>query len=451
MKSTNSYALEIDSVVIYKFGALISGIQTIPDKKTSLDISLQVQEINLYESIFSPIIRAELAVIDPVGILFNFPLSGEEAVFIRYKNIHDNTYTTLYFIIDSVQNISNSEDARTMAYNIHCIALEGYANAKQTIQQGYHDTMPNIAKKVFDQHIVQRIKTGFPSYVPQPLIVENNDLDSYTAVIPNIHPFAAMQMLGNMSSENTNKFTYLFYQTAKNFNIQTLQGLFAVNQRGSSRQFAQRNFYKYMSNLIDDDSSKMNNDGRVITKLTVNKRLSSFQKMSQGYYHNNLFEINIAQKAVWGQPTKVEDIPTIYPNKLNTDTYTQLAYVEGDEEQSNRTKYVITTQGENNTEYPISRMRDKWGKDLIASNAMAQIDLTVVIPGTSIFTAGDLFSIEIPEVHGFNNVKQDDLITGLFVITEVKHILQHGGFHTTVLRINKDSYKSSIDRPSRFA
>jgi hypothetical protein len=448
--SVSNYTYELQSIVLYKFGALVSGIKTIPDMKTSIDISLQVHEVSIFQSLFSQYLKCELAVVDGIGLLFNFPVSGEEAVEIKYKNIVDDQVVTLYMVVDSIDSISVSPDTRTMAYMINCISIECYANNKQTVQQAYHDTTPNIVKKVFNDHIVSRIQQVFPQYIPQPLFVENNDLQSQTVVIPNIHPFAAMSMLAEMSGETSKKFTYLIYQTTSMYNFRTLQGLF--NPATPSRRKAKKNNYIYMSNqFTDGSSSKLQNEGRVVAKLTINQRLSSFGKLSMGYYHNNLFEINIAQKNVWGQPTRTEDIPTIYPNQLNTATYSQLAVIEGDDEQSNRTKYVVSTQRENDDQYPVSKMRDKWGKDLIASNAMSQIDLTVTIPGTSLFTVGDLFYLEIPESHGFNEVQEDQLISGYFLISECKHMLHQGGQHTTVLGLNRDSYNSSIDRESRFA
>lgn len=446
--SDNTFALEIDSIILYKFGSLVSGLGK-ADKNTSIDISLQVQEVSVFESIHRQSLKCEIAVVDQVGLLFNFPISGEEAVVINYRNVKDNITSTLYMIIDSVSDISTADDARSMAYVINCTSIESYANSKQTVQQAYHDTSPNIVKNIFDQHIVQRIKRVFPEYIPQTLFVENNDVQQSTVVIPNLHPFAAFSMLALMSGEFKNRFTYLMYQTIKSYNFRTVQSMIdpnAVNQRRKAFNLK----YMYLSNQISDKSSKMNNDGRVVQKLTVNKRLSSFQKLSAGYYHNNLFEINIAQKAVWGQPTRTEEIPTIYDNQLNTVTYSQLACIEGDEEQSNRTRYVVNTQRENDDQFPVSKMRLKWGKDIIASNAMAQIDLTVTVPGTSEFVAGDLIYIEIPEMHGFNNTEEDDLISGYFLITELKHILRQGGFHTTVFGLNRDSYNSSIERDSKY-
>ena len=451
MASTN-YAIEIDSIILYKFGSLISGIPSVPDKRNSLDITPQVQEISIYESIFSPVMKCELAVYDYIGLFVNFPLSGEEAVFIRYRNIRDDTYVTLYFIIDTIDAINASDTGREVGFILNCVAMESYANAKQTVQQAYKDTIPNIVQKIYDEHIEGRLKKVFPQYRSRVIYKENTDNLEGTVVIPNLSPFAAIDMLADMCvSETEDRYTYLFFQTSEFYNFVTMQGLFDFTSRGNQRRVAQQYGYIYNSHEVPKPGSPSYNDGRYITNLIFNKRQSSFQKLATGYFHNNLFEINIAQKAVWGEPTFLEKIKTIYPNKLNTDTYTALAPVEAaDDEISNRTKYVVSSQRENDSEFPISRFRMKWGKDLIATIGMSQVDLTVTIPGTSRFKAGDLFYAEIPEMHGFNQVKADDLVSNLFLITEVKQVMHIGSFHTTVLRINKDSYFTSIDRESRY-
>lgn len=450
--TVNSHTYQIDSMILYKFGSLISGAPTVADKINSIDITLQAQEISVFESIFSPVIRAEIAVIDPIGLLVNFPLSGEEALYIRFKNIFDQITRELYFVIDKVAYLNIADDARSMGYVLHCVAIEAYGNAKQTVQQAYHNTIPQIASDVYQQHVQKRVNDVFPKYQPLNLYVEDNDTRPQTVVIPNIHPFPAMRMLAEMAvNENSDrKHTYLMFQTATTFNFCTMQGLFEPTSRASRRVKAVKNKYVYISDQIEQPDSKLNNEGRVVTSMVVNQRLSSFHKLSLGYFHNNLFEINIGQKAVWGQPTRADEVNTMYPNLLNTMSYIGLASIEGDEEQSNRTKYVVTTNKENDDQYPVDRSRDKWGKDLIATAAMSQVDLTVTIPGTLRFDAGDLFFLEIPEMHAFNDLKPDDLISGLFVITEIKHVLHLGGFHTTVLRINKDSYLSSVDRKSRY-
>ncbi|QIG70599.1 structural protein [Rhizobium phage RHph_I1_18] len=451
--AVSNFTYEIKSVIVLKFANLIGGIPTKADLKTSIDITPQVREINLFQSIFMPYMKTEIAVVDPIGLFVNFPLSGEEAVFITYKDVNaDKTYT-LPFIIDTVNYISVSDKAREAAYMINCVAVEAYANAKQTIQEAYHDTAPNIIKQIFDKHIVKRTQDVFRAYTPVPLLVDNNDALSGTIVIPNMLPFEAIKMVSELYVSTTEgRDTPLFFQTPLNFNFTSMQALYDPTTRAATRRKAHRLKYKYQSNEINDPNTKLENDGRIITNLVYNKRYSSLEKLALGYFHNVLFEVNIAQKAVWGEPRKIEDLKTIYPNKLNTKAFQDLATIKDqDAEKSNRTRYVITTQRENDNQFPVSRQRDRWGGDIQTLIAMGQIDLTITIPGTSQFTAGDLIEIDIPEVHAFNTLKADDLVSGIFVIAEIKHIFGHGGVHSTVMRINKDSYTSSIDRPSRYA
>lgn len=451
--TVKSHAITIDSVILYKFGSLISGAPDVADGVNSIDITPQVIEYNLYQSIFSPVITAELAIFDHIGLMVNFPLSGEEAIVIRYTNIGDSATTTLYMIIKSVSDINVDDRGRATAYKLTCVSIEQWANAKQTVQQSYQGTISQIVGQLFADHIEQRLRTVFPLYQPLPLFKVDNDVLAQTVVIPNLRPFPAISMLAKMAvSQLDDDATFLFYQTEQSFHFVTLQSLFRQGSRASNRLHAERLSYKYISDQIESPESQMNNDGRLVTNLVINNRLSSIQKLAAGYFHNNLFEINLAQKAVYGTPTYVEGATTIYPNMLNTQTYTQLAYVnDGDDQMSNRTRYILSAQRENDVQFPVSRYSVKWGRDLIATIAMSQVDLTITIPGTTQFSAGDLFFLEVPEMHGFNNVDSDDLISGLFLITEVKQLLTAGGYHTTVLRINKDSYLSSIDRESRYA
>lgn len=453
--SNSSY--EIESIIMYKFKALQGGAIPKPDKKVAIDITLQVQETSLFESIFSPVMRAELAVADPIGLVHNFPISGEEAIFIKYKNTSDQITNTLYFIIEDIGSITYEDDGRIAGYVIKLVAIEAYANALQRIQQSYEGTTPEIAKKLFDEHIDQKLKKFFPSYKTQPMFVEQNETMGQVIVIPNKNPFAAMAMLTDLAvNENDyKKYSFLFYQDLNGFNFRTLQG---IHMSATSRDMAIRNTYRYLSNEISDERSGLNNEGRVITSLHFPRRIATFGKMAAGFFHNNLFEINIAQKSLHGTHTKYnsdteedkDQIETVYENKLNTKEYSKAAIIEGDDEQSNRTRYIVTTNRENDENFPVTRYRYKWGKELITTVGMSQVDIVCTIVGTNKFFAGSLFSLEIVEPHGFNDVKPEDLISGIYVITEVKHILTQDGKHYTVLRMNRDSYMSPIDRDSKY-
>jgi len=456
--AAQSFSINIESINVYKFKGLQSGKPIVADKQNSLNIMPQVVEVSLYESIFRPLMKCELVVNDFIGLFVNFPLTGEEIVEITYENIGDmklgNEATSTrswLFAIDEIRDISFKDDSRAMSYIISCVAIEGLANSLGTVQQFYHDKPIEISRKIFYDHIVNRIKQFFPSYKEPMVWVEDNDLSEHTIVIPNMHPLAAIDMVNDLTySQTKNKYSYLFYQTNNGFSFRTLQDHF-MNQ--AQRTWAYENRYKYFSNEIAELDSRLNNQERIVSKIAINRRHSSMQKIATGYFNNNLFEINIAQKAVHSTKTDIdsEHLSFIEDNKLNTRAYIDWnkSFNEGDDV-SNRTRFAVTTRPENDENFIVYQAREKWGKDLIAKIALAQVDITTVIPGTNRFVAGDLFHIELPEFHGFVDLDIDKFISGTFIITEIKHIILIGGIHTTILKINKDSYGEDPDMPSRY-
>lgn len=447
----HSFTIEIQSINVYKFGSLKMGAPVVADGVNSLNLLPQVHEVTVYESIFEQLLRAELAVYDYVGLFTNFPLTGEEIIIVSYKHVGESLTRKWTFAIDSITNISVEDKNRATAYMINCVSIEALANALAVVQKSFTGSTVDIAKQIVDDYITKRIRDFYPSYIAPNIHAENNDTRSMTVVIPSRHPLAAIDMLVNLShSEIKERYSYLFYQNYNGFNFRTIQGL---TQAPNSRNYARRNPYKYLSDEVNDKSSNMNNEDRLINNLQFNKRHSSIQKISRGYFNNNLFEINIAQKAFYStRMDRDNEIITISPHDFNTQAYKDWvnSIVEGDEA-SNRTRYAITTRPEHDNDNPIYQARQGWGRDLISKAALAQVDLSAVLTNIHNFVAGDMFFIEVPEFHGFENIKQDDLITGLYLITEVKRVIRIGSYQSTTLGLKKDSYQRSPDRPSRLA
>lgn len=451
-----SFALKVSSINVYKFGAINDKLRA-PDLKNAINILPQAHEITIFESLHSPILRARIAMIDMIGLFNNFPLTGEEVIQIKYTTLDeaDKSESELYFVIESIEDINIDDTSRGQSYLINCVALESFPNALGTIQEAYEGSIPDIVRKLYEDHIVNKIREFFPTYPLNVLSMENNETTSSTVVIPNIKPFAALDMLSQLACpEVKDRHTYIFFQTLDGFNFRTIQGLVS----GSTKQrYALKNKYMYFSDESSLPDSKMRNDNRIVTYLKVQKRHSTLEKILSGYYNNRRVEINIAQKAIHIEDTNEADKVRISSHSPNTERYKEaIKSAVTTEDSSNRVKFVVTTQREHDNDFPISRLRSRWGVDLTTNTGLAQVHLIVTIPGTNRFKAGDLFYLEYPDMNSFteDNGKEnkiDDLITGYYLISEVSHILTIGGYHTTVLGLNKDSYTASIERPSKYA
>jgi hypothetical protein len=411
----------------------------------------QTIEANLFQSIYEPVMRAELVINDPIGLFVNFPLTGEEIVRIVMK-VDDSSTKEFLYVIEDISDITVANDARSAVYVMSLVTVEALSNSLMSIQKCYNGKSNDAVKSIYSEYIEKPLKTLAQNYISRPFISTESDTETAkTLIIPNLRPFAAINMISEYHQPlDDTRYSYIFFQNSDGFIYTPLQDLFSESKTGAKRSSAFRNKYKFISDQIDT-SQLMDNEGRLVTSMTYNSRFSTIEKIAMGYFQNNLFEVNMLQKAYFATKKTTNDVSTIYKNKLNTSAYSNAIPINTDNEASNRTKYIINNQKENDSSYPISDIRNRWGKDLISKLAMSQIDITVTIPGNYDFAAGDLFYLEVPEAHGFNQLNEDDLISGFFVITEIVHTIQQNGNFSTSLRINKDSYENTIDRKSRFA
>ena len=174
---------------------------------------------------------------------------------------------------------------------------------------------------------------------------------------------------------------------------------------------------------------------------------------------NELFEINMLQKAYASTPTELDEtyqydknIPSLGEHSLNTPGY--IKYVKNEKvekEYSNRIRYIINNfpdvdgEGMNQPSY-----RSKFGNVAKYMNALNQIDLTVTVPANMDLRAGQVIYCDLPENHGFNTVETDKYISGLFIISEVKQVIMQGSLAATTLRIYKDGYLNSLAESSLY-
>ena len=435
---------QIEEVILYKFGynAITSG--------EFVNIAPQTLEVNMFESMFSPVIKAELVINDAIGLFTNFPFTGEEIVKITYNN---STFTRSdFFVIEAVNDIEISDDNRVATYTVNLVSLDAWANARRTVQRAYNSTLIEAAQKIFEDFIVDETLKILPSYVRKPLITGIAQETAKLTIIPNLNPFAAISMLTSMiesSSESSPYVSYMFYQDKNGYHIQSLQEMFTQTRSGAERRKAFKNKYRYTSDDLPGNE-KYSNEGRLVTNINFNKRHSPLSKINMGYFQNKLFEINIAQKGHKITEWKPDNLTGISPHRLNTTKYEAFTPIFEGEEYSNRTKYVVTTQKENDLSFPVSEKRNRWGRDLIAHIAMSQVDITITIEGNDDLRVGGLIYLEIPKAHGFNINDEDDLISGFFLITEKRDVISQTGQYKTSLRIQKDSYNTSVDRPSEY-
>lgn len=465
MINNNPFNVKLIDVVITKF-----------NNTDRMSIMPQVVEFVLFQSIFSPVLKAQLAILDGINLLNNYPLTGEEKVEITFEQGSDNQYDdisfTTKFVITGVNNIHPSDSGRELAYFIELDSEEAFVNAKTKVSHAYYDSIENIMENILQDYL----KTDKQFYKFGNISEQTNEYlitkKTRSLIVPNLRPFAALKWLSGMavSAEPDKYYSHVFYESLnvgeykaqvnsksgfvfKSLQRPSFKGLdneVAISQCKKEQYFYVDNIDAVLAN--PERFKALQNQGfditRSILSLKYNKRYSTLEKIIGGYYENEYVEINMLQKDHKITRSTINDgFNSLQFGKLNTENYIN-SIINQDErsETSARVKYVINNFDDLNQ----PSLRDKFGKAARSFFAMSQVDISAGVPTDLTLRPGDVFYANLPEHQGFNDVDIDKYISGYFIISEIKNVIRPSGETATLLRINKDSYLNSLFESSLY-
>lgn len=445
MANLNPLEINLTEITITKF-----------DGTDKLDLMPQFVELVVYQSIFEPVMRAELLINDNIGLFVNYPFTGEEILNIEYQQLTGigtgkSDTTSIQFIIKGVRETILDDRARAVMFIVDLVSVEYLQNVRKMVSHAYNDLVENMAEQVYDSYIKEDTDNKFKKTKK---FIKEESKKTRSLIVPNLRPFQAIQWLAKqaVAKDNEKNFLYLFYEDNEGFNFITIQKL--IEDALKDGETITNNKYVYVSDHEIRDRQETNDDYalRLISNIVNNKRFSSIEKIAGGYFQNELFEISLLQKSYNSNATELQKEKTennhlgAYP--LNTDGY--IDYVKNKKETteySNRIRYLINNYEDlEEGDRTQPQYRSKFGNATKYLYALNQLDYTITVPANMKLKAGQIIYCDIPEMHGFNEVSFDKYVSGFFIITEVKQVLIAGNKVATSLRINKDGYLSKLDK-----
>lgn len=454
--NVNMISAKILDVIMYKFG-----------RRDKLSIMPQFMEFNVYGSMFNPILQAEIILNDTISLHSNYPIVGEEIIEVTYQDTTDdqedsrsqqafldslkepstgaNGIPKLTFVVTKVAQMYPDDKARTNIYSIQMQSAPYLENNKLNVMRAYAEEYHKVVPKILKDYLKvdeDRITAG--------KFEETRGV--VTTIIPNMQPLPAILWLAKRSvAKNQSHYNYLFFETLKGFNFITLQQLI---EDGKS-QTRKKSFIYFSDAVKDRDLSATEQKSlsqSSVTGITFGKRYATQEKMLGGFYENEYFEIDIFNMRVNSTVTEVKDTPTgtIATSQINTPEFNAAAKTTN-ATVGDRTRVRYTT-GFGGGDQPNQEnfWKDKFGEACRHMTALSQMQITIAVPGDTRVKIGDIVELELPEFHGFNEVKNDPYISGDYIITEQKHTITVGMAHVMVLNLARDSYGKTIEKQHNY-
>ena len=417
-----------------------------------LNIKGLVVEFNVYEDIFSPVLKADFLIKDSVGLTERFPIVGDERVLLSFKTAGERKTVDLVFDVYKITQRTVLEE-RSHGYVLHCTSREGIKNLISSEDSAYvNQPISDIVTKVYDNHI--------RSAGNKSLEVESTN-GSHSFVSPRITPFEFISLLASEAQSLNYPVTssYIFYEDLDQFNFRTISSLL-------DGEVAER-FY-----LADPSDEKLR-DGKneikpyqSIIGVTFENGFDTLGGLNNGLYKNDVIAIDTILKKFtstnfdyirdFSRLTHtnnhpiISDIGTIgsggvgkherfLSSRLTTQDYSKESYLN-----------EKITQG-NDPHLSSPRRRQNFLNNSVSEMQMfGQYTMNVSVPGNSLLRSGNLVNVHVPQNSDVNEDIQKYLIlfgqeNPTFLVSAIKHNYKSTtGAYTTTMSVMKESFGQQI-------
>ena len=388
---------------------------------------------------------------DSVGLIDRLAMTGFDYLKLKFRKstkVKESYDTEKYFRIYRVsERILNNNNTET--YTLHFCSEELLLSEQTKISKSYS------GKKISE--IIYDILSNNLKVDKKFIRMQETD-GLYDFVIPYKKPFEAINWLTSYAKPiGKEGADFLFYENSEGFNFYSLQNLF--NQKTYMK-------YAYIPrNLGDLKNSKTGELGRNLLGIKSYTFLDTFDSLYgtvSGAFANRLITIDPLTRTYrdtnFDYLKYFDKAKNLNKNPIVPDLKNRLGKT-ANESYDSVLKVMVSNANQKKalgiSDEPWSVANDIRAESYVP-NRTAQLSLShysrirLFVAGDPNLTAGMLIEITLPSKRSADGTGNyvgeiDPINSGKYIITAVRHIMDHTGKYETILEIVKDSYNASID------
>lgn len=232
-------------------------------KAGNIEISQMFEELNIYDSVFLPVLSGHILIRDSIGLSGKLLFDGSESLLIdvgKSSGSDIGRFKKAFRIYKQSDRKNDNQNSET--FILHFVSDELMYSDQQRINQSYNLTYSGIVEKILLNYLKVPMNNRDGLYEP-----------SYglrKIVIPNLRPLEAIEWCAKRALDKNQSPNFLFYQNLIGYNFATLSTLLSQSEILDIK-FSPKNIQN--TNSIDEMS--MARDIEVVTQSdTIQKTRS---------------------------------------------------------------------------------------------------------------------------------------------------------------------------------
>ena len=444
------------------------------------DITDNVVNINIFESIFNSTMTGTLTFGDVNSIVERLPVIGKE--FLEFKIRTPVQYNGEYggeinavnhkFFVYKI-SVQEQVSARNQLVELSFCSVEMLKNSRVRVSKAYDGSYERAVQEIFKSKTILNSK--------KPLHLERTRLNK-KVVVPNLRPFDAIKMFTSRSlSTISNSASFLFYETTQGFHFRSLDSMFRDLKSGvgpSSSMFTysletsgqpnpstttgdafaslqrvyKHKFVNTMDTIMDSRSGMMSS--KLITYDGFDKTFNTKEfRYSKDYFTLPHLEQD-SESEFPPSYSIIPDTPADYTEEITnkeglSNIYTD--YTDG------KTMFMSNTSKVHNTNLDSGYHAENTVQSRIHTlEILDKIKLNLTVPGNTHINAGQVVTVTVPsyalETYEKAQKQHNRFLTGRYLVTDLRHNIDFTNQkHRTVLTLSKETYGTplvnSLEKP----
>ena len=190
-------------------------------KAGKLDISKLFQELNIFDSLLSPVMTGAVVIIDSIGLSAKLLFDGSEVLLVNIGKDTDSEAFRLkkaFRIYRQTNRATIEQNSET--YTLEFVSDEFIFSEQQRINQSYKTTYSDAAKKILVNYLKvpeQKLRGTF-----------QQTTGIRDIVIPNLKPIEAIEWCAKRSIDQKRSPNYVFFENNLGYNFTSLSYLLSA-------------------------------------------------------------------------------------------------------------------------------------------------------------------------------------------------------------------------------
>lgn len=386
---------------------LIDIILMSDDQERAYSLMTQCVGFDVYESILSPVMFAELTIADSTGLLQNFPINGGEYVKLSFKTPQNKGAPVQYLMrVNRIENKQVNESNKKITYTLQCVSAELLTNSKSLVSFKVEATISDIINNILSNDL----QTAKPRFIDPTAGIEK-------LLITRMTPFQAIDFVRQKAvSSQYQSSSFCFYENRKGFNFTTIERLFEQGAKDVESGTTDKIFFF-------DTSRKDSAENVTMRNIIAYNQMQFADTMSQiksGGLNNQVQQFDI----ITGDVKKVT-----YTDNIGADQFKASSSTSANKNQSS----FVSNHGRTTTvtkivparsDKPATELAEKLTKTRAYAQKIAQNIVQIHIYGDSDVNIGDVIECRFPSGSDDKaNAGMSRLDSGNYLVSKIRHIV----------------------------